>query len=131
MKLTYQRALWAAYTVLDRLFNDNDPYKLGQILSEMNPFLFTSWVCADPYLWEVWTDRCKAINDSGYLTFEQVMPALVDFLKFNEEEYTCFEEYGVKYSADEVISGISEYEKNGRWQEILDKVYNFDERDWD
>lgn len=41
MKLTYQRALWAAYTVLGRLFNyDNyeDPYKIGEILSEMDPF---------------------------------------------------------------------------------------------
>ncbi len=81
MNLTYQRALWAAYTVLERLFNDKDPYKLGEILSEMNPFLFTSRVCADPYLWVVWTDCCKAINNSGYLTFEQVLPALVDFLQ--------------------------------------------------
>ncbi len=58
------------------------------------------------------------------------MTALVDFLKFNEEEYSCFEEDGGNYSADEVISGISEYVKNGQWQEILDKVYNFDEENF-
>lgn len=130
MKLTYQRALWAAYTVLDRLFNDNDPYKLLQILSEMDPFVFTSRVCADPYLWVVWTDCCKAVNDSGYLTFEQVLPTLVNFLKFNEEEYSCFEELGGNYSADDVISGISEYVKNGSWQEILNKVNSFNEENF-
>lgn len=131
MKLTYQRALWAAYSLLSKLHHDKEDYGLLFILDEMDPFVFTSRVCADPYLWVVWTDCCKAVNDSGYLTFEQVLPTLVDFLRFNEEEYSCFEELGGNYSADDVISGISDYVKNGDWQEILDKVYNFDEKDWD
>lgn len=125
MKLSYQRALWAAYTVLERLFNDEDPYKLGELLSEMNPFLFTPRVCADPYLWSVWTDRCKSVDSSGFLTFEQVMPVLVEFLKFNEKEYSCFKDIAGDYSADAVVSALSVFVDNGNWEDILNRVYNF------
>lgn len=53
------------------------------------------------------------------------MPVLVEFLKFNEEEYSCFEDIGGAYSADEVISALSVFVENGSWEEILNKVYNF------
>lgn len=52
MKLSYQRALWAAYAVLDELYKEKgDTIKLAEILSEMNPFLFIPRTCADPALW--------------------------------------------------------------------------------
>ena len=125
MNLSYQRALWAAYTILDMVYDENEYHKLRFILSEMNPFIFENRTCSDPALWQSWTECCSATNSSGFLTFEQVMPVLVNFLKVNETEYSCFEEWGGAYSAEDVMSGISAYVKNGRWQEILNKVYNF------
>lgn len=125
MKLSYQRALWAAYTLLDQL---EDIYKLDFFLSDINPFIYVGWICcADPAYWTIWTDCCKSVDDSGFLTFEQVMTVLVNFLKVNEEEFSCFAEYGGDYSADDVIRGISTYVKNGRWNEILNNVYNYKE----
>lgn len=125
MKLSYQRALWAAYTLLEVFCDDGEDHKLWFILDEMNPFVFKDRVCADPAVWQSWTECCKVVNDNGYLTFEQIMTVLVDFLKINEDEYSCFEEEGGNYSADDVIRSISTYVENGRWNEILNKVYNF------
>lgn len=126
-KLSYQRALWAAYSVLDELYKEKgDTTKLVQILSEMNPFLFTPRICADPALWVVWKDCCSAIDDSGFLTFGQVMPALVNFLKANEKEYSCFDGMDGNYSAYEVISELSAFVDNGLWEEILNRALNSD-----
>lgn len=120
MKLSYQRALWAAYSVLDELYKEKgDTVKLAEILSEMNPFLFIPRTCADPALWEEWKKCCSKIDDSGFLTSEQVMPALEDFLKVNEEEYSCFDDTDGDYSADEIIRELSALTENGLWDEIL------------
>lgn len=123
MELSYQRALWAAYSVLDELYEKKgDTVKLVQILSEMNPFVFKDRVCADPALWEEWKKCCSKIDDSGFLTSEQVMPALKDFLKVNEEEYSCFDDMDGDYSADEVIHELSVFTENGFWDEILNRT---------
>lgn len=120
MKLSYQRALWAAYSVLDELYEKKgDTVKLIQILGEMDPFLFIPRTCADPALWAEWKKCCSKIDDSGFLTSEQVMPALEDFLKVNEEEYSCFDDMKGDYSADEIIRELSALTENGLWDEIL------------
>ncbi|MDE7398709.1 MAG: hypothetical protein K2N06_04185 [Oscillospiraceae bacterium] len=93
-----------------------------QILSEMDPFLFIPRICADPALWVEWKKCCSKIDDSGFLTSEQVMPALEDFLKVNEEEYSCFDDMDGNYSADEVIRELSSFTENGLWDEILHRA---------
>lgn len=119
-KLSYQRALWAAYAVLDKLYKEKgDATKLLQIISEMDPFLWIPRTCADPALWAEWKKCCSKIDDSGFLTSEQVMPALEDFLRVNEEEYSCFDDMDGDYSADEVINELSAYVENGLWDKIL------------
>ncbi|MBD5111806.1 MAG: hypothetical protein HDT42_04635 [Ruminococcaceae bacterium] len=121
MKLSYQRALWAAYSVLNELYKEKgDTIRLAEILSEMNPFLFIPRTCADPALWVEWKKCCSKIDDSGFLTSEQVMPALEDFLRVNEEEYSCFDDMDGDYSADEIIRELSSFMKNGTWNKILD-----------
>lgn len=120
MKLSYQRALWAAYSVLDKLYKEKgDATKLLQIISEMDPFLWIPRTCADPALWVEWKKCCSKIDDSGFLTSEQVMPVLENFLRVNEEEYSCFDDIDGDYSADEVITELSAYVENGLWDKIL------------
>lgn len=125
MNLSYQHSLWAAYKLLSSLYRNEESHGLLFILDEMDPFAFTNGTCADPAVWQSWTKCCKDVNDSGFLTSEQIISVLVKFLEVNEEEYSCFAEYGESYTADEVVRGISSYVKNGRWDEILNKVYNF------
>lgn len=61
--------------------DDGESQKLWFILDEMNPFVFKDRGCADLVVWQSWTECCKVVNDSGFLTFEQIMAVLVNFLK--------------------------------------------------
>lgn len=123
MKLSYQQALWAAYTALDSLYDEKNTYKLPLILSEMNPFLFEPRTCADPALWQSWTECCSAVSSSDFLEAAEVMPVLAEFLRANEEEYKCFDDTGGDYSADEVIKALSALTENGQWEVILNNVH--------
>lgn len=122
MKLTYQQALWASYTILDTIYDEQKYQKLRFLLSDMSPFTFEDRICADPALWETWLKCSQKINPTGSLIFEQVMSVLIDFLRINEDEYTCFGEDDGNYSTDEVVSRMSNYIKNGYWLKILNAV---------
>lgn len=125
MNLSYKQALWAAYTMLDVLYDEQDCENLRFILSEMSPFTFKDRICADPALWESWLECSKNVNNSGSLEFEQVMPTLIDFLKANEAEYSCFEKDGGSYSTDDISKKLLLYVENGYWDSLLNRVVNY------
>ncbi len=126
MNLSYQQALWAAFTILDKLYDEQDCKNLRLILSEMSPFTFEDRICADPALWESWLDCSRKVNDSGSLEFEQVMNTLICFLKVNESKYMCFENDGGSYSTDDIKKKLLPYLGNGYWKSLLNKVAEHD-----
>ena len=126
MNLSYQQALWAAFTILDKLYDEQDCKNLRFILSEMSPFTFEDRICADPALWESWLECSKNVNDSGSLEFEQVMPTLIRFLKVNESKYMCFEKDRGSYSTDDINKKLLPYLENGYCDSLLNKIANHD-----
>lgn len=122
MNLSYKQALWASYTILDTIYDEMAYHKLRFILSDMSPFTFEDRICADPALWEMWLKCSNKTNPAGSLTYDQVMTTLVDFLKVNEADYSCFKEEGGDYSTDEVVVFVSNYVSNGYWEKTLNEV---------
>ena len=125
MNLSYQQALWAAFTILDKLYDEEHCKNLRFILSEMSPFTFEDRICADPALWESWLDCSKKVNDSGSLEFEQVMPTLIRFLKVNESKYMCFGKDRGSYSTDDIDKKLLPYVESGYWDSLLNRVVNY------
>lgn len=56
----------------------------------MCPFTFKDKTCADPAIWQSWIDCCKKTNDKSFLKSEQILSALVLFLKENESKYAKY-----------------------------------------
>ena len=59
MNLSFKRALWATYTILEVLFDEKEHSNLRFILADMCPFTFKDKTCADPSIWQSWIECCK------------------------------------------------------------------------
>lgn len=122
IQLSYEQTMWAAYTLLDKIYNDGY-HKLRFLLSEMDPFVFADHSCADPALWEIWVKCCAKTSNNGLLSQVQTLSVLSDFLHVTQQEYSCFKNDSGDFSANEVISLVRNYVKNGYWADLFHKVH--------
>ena len=76
--------------MLEMLFDEKEHSNLIFILADMCPFTFKDKTCADPAIWQSWIDCCKKTNDKSFLKSEQILSALVLFLKENESKYAKY-----------------------------------------
>lgn len=117
MVLNYKQALWAAYTLLDDLYDQTKSNPLRELLSDMNPFLFVERTPIDPATWFEWVNCATAIQGNGYLTDAAIFEALASFLNYNEEEYG--------YKSALIIKELQSPVYQKRWGELLEKVSTY------
>jgi len=117
MVLTYKQALFAAYTLLDDLHDQTKEDSLRELLSDMNPFIFTDHTPADQATWGEWVNCAKAIQSGGNLTDNAIFKTLISFLRYNEEEYG--------YNSDLILKYFQEPAYQKRWNQLLSKVSEY------
>lgn len=114
MVLTYKQALFAGYTLLDDLLDQMKNESLKELLSDMNPFIFTDRTPADPATWSDWVTCAESIQSGGNLTGNAIFETLLSFLRHNEEEYG--------YHSDLILKELQTPVYQKRWEELLSKV---------
>ena len=117
MILSYKQALFAAYTLLDDLHDQTKSDPLRELLSDMNPFIFTDHTPADPATWSEWMNCATSIQDDGNLTDEAIFETLASFLNYNEGEYG--------YQSDLILKDIQTPLYQKRWEQLLEKVSTY------
>lgn len=117
MTLTYQQALFAAFTLLADLYDQTKSDPLRELISDMNPFIFADHTPADPATWSDWVNCAKAIQGDGNLTDGAIFEALVSFLRYDEKEYG--------YQSDWILKELQTPAYQKRWEQLLEKVSTF------
>ncbi len=114
MVLTYKQALFAAYTLLDDLHDQTKNDSLRELLSDMNPFIFTDHTPVDQATWGEWVNCAIAIQSDGNLTDSAIFETLISFLRYNEEEYG--------YHSEPILKELQTSVYQKRWEQLLSKV---------
>jgi hypothetical protein len=114
MVLTYKQALFAAYTILDDLHDQTRDESLRELLSDMNPFIFTDHTPVDRATWGEWVNCATAIQNDGNLTDNEIFETLISFLRYNEGEYG--------YHLDSILKDLQTPFYRRRWEQLLNKV---------
>ena len=114
MMFTYKQALLAAYTILDDLYDQTKNESLANLLSDMNPFIFTDRTPADPATWSEWVVCAESIQNGGLLTADNAFQTLNSFLYYNEQQYG--------YLTTLILDSIQTPSFQHRWNELLDRV---------
>ncbi|MDR1157592.1 MAG: hypothetical protein LBK75_04705 [Oscillospiraceae bacterium] len=114
MKSNLKQSFLAAFQILDEVFDDTRNEQLGNLLSEMNPYLFADLMSADPAIWNEWIDCAKKINKDEVYSSDEVFETLNIFLELNSEQYY--------YDMDLLLCLINDKITNGRWERIFKKA---------
>ena len=114
MKITLKQSYLAAFQILDEIFDDTQNEKLGNLLSGMNPYLFSDSMSADPATWHEWVSCATAVQGDGKLADNSIFETLVSFLRYNEKEYG--------YKSDLILKNIQGPSYQERWKKILEKA---------
>ena len=114
MHISLKPAFLATYQLLDEYFDNNPNEKLGMLLSDMNPYLFTDSDSADPATYNEWEYYAKTAAQGKNLTENSIFQALISFLNHNEEQYG--------YQTETVVKDIQSPSYQNRWQHILEKA---------
>lgn len=109
--LTKEQAFMAAFKYLDKIYDLEPNETLGDLLSSMNPYLFTNSRSADPAIWTDWEMCINNITNSDDVTEVEAFQAMISFLNFNQQEFgydlkNILKDITNKYNSQEWIEAI-------------------------
>lgn len=113
-KITMRQSYLAAFQMLDEIFDDTKNAQLGNLLSGMNPYLFTDSMSADPATWHEWVTCASKIQKGGALTADNAFKTLASFLRFNEAQYG--------YRTNIILDEMQNPSCQRRWKLLLEKA---------
>ena len=112
--LTKTQAYLAAFRYLDKLYDQEPDETLGDLLSSMNPYLFTDSSSADPATWFDWVKCIDSITKSDQISSNEAFQAMIYFLRFHEQEF------GYDFSG--IIKKINSLGQDKKWIACVSSV---------
>lgn len=85
--LTKEQAFRVAFHYLDKIYDENSDEALGDVLSEMNPYLFSDSYSADPAVWSDWATCISQITKNILVSPDEAYQAMILFVQFNQQEF--------------------------------------------
>jgi hypothetical protein len=114
IRLPYQQALFAVFTLLDDVFDLTHETALRGLLVDMNPFVFKERIPADLAIWNSWLDCVRFVQCGEKLTTKETMDVLMKFLSANVDEYG--------YNVDCISDVLMSLQKQGRVRQLFEKI---------
>lgn len=84
--MTLKEAYIYIFRILNKYWYATHDDGLGDILSEMNPFLWKDGNSADPAAWEDWLRVVQTVTSKESITEAEAMKAMISLLKDYHEQ---------------------------------------------
>jgi len=112
--LSKKQAYLAVFYYLDKLYDEEPDEALGDLLSSMNPYLFSDSNSADPATWSDWVKCIDSITKSDYVSQSDTFRAMISFLQFHEREFG--------YALSQIVRKINSLGQNQEWMSSVNGV---------